>query len=116
MSRKNNIPVRYTPNINSEEVIGWISNLAPDVIFCFGWSGLLKKELLQIPPMGVIGYHPTALPKNRGRHPITWALNLGLKETASTFFFMDDGIDSGDILSQKKVLIKLFHIILLIPN
>ena len=43
LCRKNNIPVRYTPNINSEEVIGWKSYLVPDVIFCFGWSQLIKK-------------------------------------------------------------------------
>ena len=43
LSRKNNIPVLYTPSINTEEVIGWISDLAPDIIFCFGWSQLIKK-------------------------------------------------------------------------
>jgi len=50
--------------------------------------------------MGVIGYHPASLPGNRGRHPIIWALVLGLKQSSSTFFFMDEGADSGDILSQ----------------
>jgi methionyl-tRNA formyltransferase len=55
--------------------------------------------------MGIIGYHPTALPANRGRHPLIWALALGLKETASSFFFMDEGADSGDILSQEPVAI-----------
>ena len=55
--------------------------------------------------MGVVGYHPAALPKNRGRHPIIWALVLGLKETVSTFFFMDKGADSGDILNQQPITI-----------
>jgi methionyl-tRNA formyltransferase len=53
-----------------------------------------------------VGYHPAALPRNRGRHPIIWALALGLKETASTFFFMDEGADSGPILDQQPVLIE----------
>jgi methionyl-tRNA formyltransferase len=53
--------------------------------------------------MGVLGYHPAALPQNRGRHPIVWALALGLQKTASTFFFLDEGADSGDILSQSEV-------------
>ena len=96
MCRKNNIPVRYTPSINSEEVIGWISDLAPDVIFCFGWSQLFKKKLLNIASLGVIGFHPALLPANRGRHPLIWSLILGLKETGSSFFFMDEGADSGD--------------------
>jgi len=99
-SEKNGIPVLYAQDINSRETLSWIKRLCPDVIFCFGWSRLLKSELLCIAPLGVVGYHPAALPANRGRHPLIWALVLGLEKTASTFFFMDEGADSGDILSQ----------------
>lgn len=102
---KHNIPVRYTIDINSDENISWIKTLVPDVIFCFGWSRLLKTDLLNLAPLGVLGYHPTALPANRGRHPLIWALILGLNKTASTFFFMDDGADSGDIVSQYPIKI-----------
>ncbi|AQS38859.1 methionyl-tRNA formyltransferase [Shewanella psychrophila] len=77
-----------------------------DVIYCIGWSYLLSEELLALPPLGVIGFHPAKLPKNRGRHPIIWALALGLEETASTFFKMDIGADSGPILSQENILIQ----------
>ena len=70
-----------------------------------GWSRIIGKELLAVPPKGIVGYHPAALPANRGRHPIIWALALGLKETASTFFFMDNGADSGPIISQKSLII-----------
>ena len=79
----------------------WIREKKPDVIYCFGWSKLLKSDILNIPLLGVIGYHPAGLPKNRGRHPIIWALVLGLTSTGSTFFFMDEEADSGDILSQE---------------
>ena len=68
-------------------------------------SYLIKSDLLNLAPLGVIGYHPAALPANRGRHPLIWALILGLKETASTFFFMDEGVDSGDIVSQYQIKI-----------
>jgi len=102
---KHNIPVRYTTDINSDENISWIKTLVPDVIFCFGWSRLLKKDMLNLAPLGVLGYHPAALPANRGRHPLIWALILGLNETASTFFFMDDCADSGDIVSQYPIKI-----------
>ena len=95
----------YAENINSPEALIWVSDKSPDVIFCFGWSQLLKKELLTLAPLGVIGFHPAALPSNRGRHPIVWSLVLGLKKTASTFFFMDEGVDSGDIFSQRKIFI-----------
>jgi methionyl-tRNA formyltransferase len=96
----NLIPYLYVDNINSEKSIEWIEKLSPDVIFCFGWSSLLKESVLNIAPMGVVGYHPSKLPKNRGRHPLIWAIVLGLENSASTFFFMDKDADSGDILSQ----------------
>ena len=75
------------------------------MIFCLGWSRILHPTLLNLPPLGVIGYHPTSLPANRGRHPLIWALILGLKETSSSFFFMDKGADTGDLLSQVSVTI-----------
>lgn len=95
----------YAQNINSDESLKWVADKHPDVIFCFGWSKLLREKLLNLAPLGVVGFHPTALPANRGRHPLIWALALGLEETASTFFFMDEGADRGDILSQKKIMI-----------
>ena len=102
-AKNNNIPVLKTTNVNSHETIKWISDLNADVIFCFGWSRLLKSEILNLTRLGVIGFHPAELPMNRGRHPLIWALALGLSHTASTFFFMDEGADSGDILSQEIV-------------
>lgn len=96
----NNIPINLTDDINSLESYEWIQSLKPDVIFCFGWSDILKKKILAIPELGVIGFHPSKLPENRGRHPLIWSLFLGLTKSASTFFFMDEGVDSGKILSQ----------------
>jgi len=105
LCNKHNITIRYTQDINSNEDLSWIKKQNPDIIFCFGWSSLIKKPLLQLAPMGIIGFHPAKLPQNRGRHPLIWALALGLQESATTFFFMDEGADSGDILSQKSFLI-----------
>jgi methionyl-tRNA formyltransferase len=101
--RLNNIEYLYVNKINHKENIEWIRGHNPDIIFCFGWSQILAPELLSIPHLGVIGYHPAKLPNNRGRHPLVWALCLGLKETGSTFFFMDKGADTGDILSQELI-------------
>ena len=102
-----NIPILHTENINSSESMQWIKRHHPDVIFCMGWSSLIKRELLQLPPMGIVGFHPAHLPKNRGRHPLIWALVLGLQETASTFFIMEEAADSGDILSQEMISISV---------
>lgn len=103
---KSKIPYIYTEDINSDETINWIKTLYPDIVFCLGWSSLIKKELLYLAPMGVIGYHPTELPLNRGRHPLIWAIALGLRESASSFFYMDEGADSGKIISQSKFEIR----------
>jgi methionyl-tRNA formyltransferase len=100
IAQSNKIPFHYTSNINSIETVNWIKELNPDVVFCFGWSNLIKREVLEIPPLGVIGYHPSLLPYNKGRHPLIWAKVLGLQKSGSTFFFMDEGTDTGDILSQ----------------
>ncbi|MGY3795205.1 methionyl-tRNA formyltransferase [uncultured Aquimarina sp.] len=105
--KEHNINYRTIKNVNSPEALSWIRSLGPDIIFCFGWSNLLKRDLLNLAPMGVVGYHPAELPMNRGRHPIIWALVLGLQQTASTFFFMEEGADDGDILSQKRVSIDI---------
>jgi methionyl-tRNA formyltransferase len=105
LSAGHGIPCFYAEDINSVEALSWIQDKSPDVIFCFGWSRLLKQDLLSLAPLGVVGFHPAALPANRGRHPLIWALVLGLEKTASTFFFMDAGADSGDILSQRKIII-----------
>ena len=78
--------MRDTCDVNETDPLNWIQGLVPNVIFGFVWSRLIKKPLLSMPSLGVIGFHPAALPANRGRHPLTWALVLGLQETASTFF------------------------------
>lgn len=105
LAKDNNIPIIYRTKDNKDEIISFIKSLNPDIIYCFGWSHILTKSILSIPKYGVIGFHPAELPNNRGRHPIIWALFLGLKQTASTFFIMDEGTDTGDIISQEKIKI-----------
>lgn len=103
-ARENQIP--YLNFSNNEQLSEWLEGLEYDIIYCFGWSHLLPLSIIKTAKLGAIGYHPALLPENRGRHPIIWALALGLKETGSTFFFMDEGADSGDIVHQVKVSIE----------
>jgi methionyl-tRNA formyltransferase len=81
----------------------WLSKFELDIAYCFGWSRLLDSTLLSVPRLGMVGFHPAELPMNRGRHPLIWALALGLKRTASTFFFMTEEADAGPIVSQTLV-------------
>lgn len=102
LAEEYDIPIYYIENINSSYSYDKIKTLNPDIIFCFGWSQLIKRKILSIPPKGVIGFHPARLPYNRGRHPLIWALFLGLEKSGITFFKMDEGADTGKIISQKE--------------
>jgi methionyl-tRNA formyltransferase len=102
ISKERSIPFKHVKDINHPNNVNWISELNPDIIFCFGWSSLIKTEILSLTKIGVVGFHPALLPYNRGRHPLIWAKVLGLKKTGSTFFFMNEGADTGDILEQSE--------------
>ncbi len=96
------IPVHRIRNINDPETVALLrDDLRPDVIFVFGWSQIVKSEVLSLPPKGCIGTHPALLPENRGRHPLIWALVDGLPESGLTFFYLAEGADDGDILWQR---------------
>ena len=98
------VPVLYVEDaVQDSDQTAWLNKLKPDLIFTIGWSRLLREEILRTPTKGAIGYHPAALPANRGRHPLVWALALGLTQTASSFFLMGAGADDGPIVSQQPV-------------
>ncbi len=103
LCEKARIPVCVVKNINDAGSIEFVKDQKPDIGFCFGWSQLVRGEVLDLFPEGMVGFHPAALPNNRGRHPIIWALVLGLTETASTFFMISAGADEGDIISQVNI-------------
>ena len=102
---QNDIPFHFEDPKAREVSVDFLKAFDLDIIFCIGWSYLLSERVLALPRQGVIGFHPASLPQNRGRHPIIWALALGLEETASTFFMMDEGADSGPIVSQRTIAI-----------
>ena len=106
ITRYKKTPILYTKDINKKKNIQWLQNKNPDIIFCIGWSQILNKDILKIPKKGVIGFHPTDLPKNKGRHPLIWTIALGLKKSYSTFFLMNSKVDDGPIISKKSFLIK----------
>ncbi|MDP3941899.1 MAG: formyltransferase family protein, partial [bacterium] len=79
----------------------------PEIIFCIGSTQILPSEILKIAVLGCINIHPALLPKYRGRYSTVWAIFNGERETGVTLHWMDNGIDSGPIISQKKIAIKL---------
>ena len=100
-AEKFNVPYKKFKKINDEENVKIIKELEPDYIFVIGLSQLVKDDIINAAKTGVIGMHPAPLPKYRGRASNIWQHLLGVKESALSIFFIDDGIDSGDILAQE---------------
>lgn len=82
-----------------------IKELNPDLIVVAAYGKILPKELLEIPKFGAINVHASLLPKYRGASPISEAIIQGESETGVTIMLMDEGMDTGDILSQEKIVI-----------
>lgn len=96
-------PLYPTHSINSQEFLNCLKRLAPDVIVSINASQIFKQPLLTLPPLGCINVHGAPLPKYRGRLPSFWALLNGEKETGVTVHFMNEELDDGPILLQRKV-------------
>ena len=86
--------------INDETTVETVRRWAPDLFFVVGLSQLVKDDLLKLPRLGCVGFHPTQLPQGRGRAPLAW-LTMDAEPGAATFFLMDEGVDSGAILAQE---------------
>lgn len=91
----------HTTQTNHPDTIAAIRAVKPDYIFVIGWSQICKPEFLNITPGKVIGYHPAALPRLRGRAPLAWTILLDEKVTAGSLFWMADGVDDGPLLEQQ---------------
>ena len=77
--------------------------LKPDLVILAFVTDILPEELLSIPSIGTICYHPSLLPRHRGASGINWAIIQGDKRTGLTILWSDKGIDTGPILLQKEV-------------
>lgn len=99
-----NIPVYQPEKVrNNPEIIEQITKLNPDVICVVAYGKILPKELLEIPKLGSINVHGSLLPKYRGAAPIQWAVLNGDKTTGITTMYMDEGMDTGDIILKEEV-------------
>lgn len=94
------IPCATFRNINDEEIVEQARQWQPDLMFVVGLSQLVREEMLAIPKMGCVGFHPTFLPAGRGRAPLAW-LTLDNGPGAASFFLIDEGMDSGPIFEQE---------------
>ena len=88
---------------NNTEFLNEIKTLAPDVICVVAYGKILPKEILEIPKLGCINVHGSLLPKYRGAAPIQWAVLNGDKTTGITTMYMNEGMDTGDMILKEEV-------------
>lgn len=88
---------------NNTEFIEELKQLKPDVLCVVAYGKILPKEVLNIPKYGAINVHGSLLPKYRGAAPIQWAVLNGDKTTGITTMFMDEGMDTGDMILKEEV-------------
>ena len=99
LSKKYNYPFLNFTKV--QECFDTLKEYKPDYLFVVGLSQIIPKHIIDISKYGSIGFHPTALPKGRGRAPIAW-LVLEENKGAASFFLLESGIDSGPIIKQVK--------------
>jgi methionyl-tRNA formyltransferase len=92
-------------NVKEEAFQEKLRGLQPDLFVVVAYGKIFPKSLLNIPKYGAVNVHASLLPKYRGAAPIAWAILKGEKETGVTTMMMDEGMDTGDILLQKKISI-----------
>lgn len=97
------LSVLQPARINEPEVIAQLAALKPDILVVVAFGQLLKKPLLELAPYGAINIHGSLLPYYRGAAPIHWAIINGEKETGVTIMHMDEGMDTGDMISSMQM-------------
>lgn len=99
------IPVLQPEKAKDAGFIEELSQLKPDIIVVAAYGKILPKAILDLPKYGCINVHTSLLPDYKGAAPIQWAVLNGEKETGVTIMYMDEGCDTGDIISAERILI-----------
>lgn len=97
------IPVHTTNNINSPESVARVAAWKPDLIVITTFHHILKPAVIALPRIAALNVHCSLLPRHRGADPIAMALAEGVSETGITIHWVDEGIDTGDIVVQRAV-------------
>jgi methionyl-tRNA formyltransferase len=98
-----NIPVFQPTKKELYVYTGLMHDICPDLIVVCGYKYIIPKEIFSIVKGGSINIHPSMLPLYRGQHVINWAIINGESETGVTLHFLEETLDSGNIIAQKAV-------------
>ncbi len=102
---KHSLPVLQPENLKDSNFISALRNLKPDLFVIVAFR-ILPKEVYTIPSKGSFNLHASLLPKYRGAAPINWAIINGEKESGVTTFFLQDKVDTGNVILQARVAIR----------
>ncbi|MEJ2070337.1 MAG: methionyl-tRNA formyltransferase [Syntrophobacterales bacterium] len=97
------VPVFQPPRMKDPEAYDQMVSLNPDLAVLAFVTDIVPGKVLEVPKIGSICYHPSILPKYRGASAINWAVINGESKSGLTIFWVDAGIDTGDMLLQKEV-------------
>lgn len=100
---ENNIPVFQPKSIKEPSIIDKIIELSPDMIVVVAYGQILPKKVLETPKLGCINVHASLLPKFRGAAPINWAIIKGEEITGVTTMYMEEGLDTGDMILKNEI-------------
>jgi len=98
-----NRPILQPKRIKSTDAVAEIRALAPDVIVIMAYGQILPRAVLEIPRIACLNLHASLLPRHRGAAPIQAAIVAGDRETGISVMYMDEGLDTGDVLLQKRI-------------
>ncbi|HEY3495841.1 MAG TPA: methionyl-tRNA formyltransferase [Polyangiaceae bacterium] len=99
------VAVTQPLKIRTGELFGWLSEKRADVFVVLAYGRILPKDILELPPAGALNLHASLLPKYRGAAPIQWSVIRGEKETGISLMQMDEGLDTGPVLSRHALAI-----------
>ena len=99
------VPVFQPEDLKTPEFEETLKTLSPDLIAVVAYGKMLPAAVLYAPPFGCVNVHASLLPSYRGAAPINWAIANGEKKTGVTIMQIDEGMDTGNILTQREVRI-----------
>jgi methionyl-tRNA formyltransferase len=97
------MPISQPARIKEHQAIAEIRALIPDVIVVMAYGQILPRDVLEIPKIACLNLHASLLPRWRGAAPVQAAIAAGDRETGITVMYMDEGLDTGDILLHRKI-------------
>lgn len=105
VAAEHKIPILQPLKVKAEEFVEQLKALSPEVILVAAFGQILSKDILDLAKYGCINVHASLLPDYRGAAPIQWAIMDGKKKTGITIMRMDEGIDTGDMICKKEIVI-----------